>query len=98
MTTKNSCCPAALSKSKPLALLLCLCLCFSALLLVPVKASAEGEVGTVSVSLSGVPVAMDGVYSISAGINTEGCSLVSYGWYDASGPADGVFGTGSYRV
>ena len=78
-----------------LSLLLCLGICG----LIPVEASAEGEIGKVLTTLSNVPVAMDGVYSITAATSTEGCYLTSYGWYDESGsPADGTFGTGTYRV
>ena len=78
-----------------LSLLLCLGLCG----LIPMEASAEGEIGKVLTTLSNVPVAMDGVYSITAATSTEGCYLTSYGWFDSSGsPADGVFEAGTYRV
>ena len=78
-----------------LSLLLCLGLCG----LIPIEASAEGEIGKVLTTLSNVPVAMDGVYSITAATSTEGCYLTSYGWFDSSGsPADGVFEAGTYRV
>lgn len=78
-----------------LSLLLCLGICG----LIPTEASAEGEIGKVLTTLSNVPVAMDGVYSITAATSTEGCYLTSYGWYDSSGnPADGVFEAGTYRV
>lgn len=78
-----------------LSLLLCLGICG----LIPTEASAEGEIGKVLTTLSNVPVAMDGVYSITAATSTEGCYLASYGWYDSSGsPADGVFEAGTYRV
>ena len=86
-------------KNRILAGLLCLFLCLGICGLVPAEASAEGEIGKVLTTLSNVPVAMDGVYSITAATSTEGCYLTSYGWYDSSGaPADGVFGTGNYRV
>lgn len=78
-----------------LSLLLCLGICG----LIPTEASAEGEIGKVLTTLSNVPVAMDGVYSITAATSTEGCYLASYGWYDSNGsPADGVFEAGTYRV
>lgn len=78
-----------------LSLLLCLGLCG----LIPIEASAEGEIGKVLTTLSNVPVAMDGVYSITAATSTEGCYLTGYGWFDSSGsPADGVFEAGTYRV
>ena len=78
-----------------LSLLLCLGICG----LIPTEASAEGEIGKVLTTLSNVPVAMDGVYSITAATSTEGCYLTGYGWYDSNGsPADGTFGTGTYRV
>lgn len=78
-----------------LSLLLCLGICG----LIPTEASAEGEIGKVLTTLSHVPVAMDGVYSITAATSTEGCYLASYGWYDSNGsPADGVFEAGTYRV
>ena len=78
-----------------LSLLLCLGLCG----LIPIEASAEGEIGKVLTTLSNVPVAMDGVYSITAATSTEGCYLTGYGWYDSNGgPADGTFEAGTYRV
>lgn len=78
-----------------LSLLLCLGICG----LIPTEASAEGEIGKVLTTLSNVPVAMDGVYSITVATSTEGCYLTGYGWYDENGsPADGTFGTGTYRV
>lgn len=78
-----------------LSLLLCLGICG----LIPTEASAEREIGKVLTTLSNVPVAMDGVYSITAATSTEGCYLASYGWYDSNGsPADGVFEAGTYRV
>ena len=78
-----------------LSLLLCLGLCG----LIPIEASAEGEIGKVLTTLSNVPVAMDGVYNITAATSTEGCYLTGYGWYDSnSNPADGVFEAGTYRV
>ena len=84
---------------KSLAGLLCLFLCLGLCVLVPVEAGAQGEIGKVLTTLSNVPVAMDGVYGITAATSTEGCYLSSYGWYDSSGnPADGTFGTGNYRV
>lgn len=79
--------------------LLCLFLCLWLCALVPVTASAEGEIDKVLTTLSNVPVAMDGVYSISAATSTEGCYLTGYGWYDSNGnPADGTFEAGTYRV
>ncbi|MGN0982263.1 MAG: hypothetical protein ACI4O0_05145 [Candidatus Limivicinus sp.] len=86
-------------KNKIMAGLMCLLLCLSLFGLMPVEACAEGEIGKVLTTLSNVPVAMDGVYSITAATSTEGCHLTSYGWYDSSGnPADGTFGTENYRV
>ena len=71
-----------------LSLLLCLGLCG----LIPIEASAEGEIGKVLTTLSNVPVAMDGVYSITAATSTEGCYLTSYGWFDSSGSLGGLLG------
>ena len=86
-------------KKRALAGLLVLLLCLGICGLIPVEASAEGEIGKVLTTLSNVPVAMDGVYSITAATSTEGCYLTSYGWFDSSGsPADGVFEAGTYRV
>ena len=86
-------------KKRALAVLLVLLLCLGICGLIPVEASAEGEIGKVLTTLSNVPVAMDGVYSITAATSTEGCYLTSYGWFDSSGsPADGVFEAGTYRV
>ena len=86
-------------KKRIVAGLLCLFLCLGLCGLIPVEASAEGEIGKVLTTLSNVPVAMDGVYSITAATSSEGCYLTSYGWYDSSGnPADGTFGAGTYRV
>lgn len=86
-------------RKRTLAGFLCLFLCLGLCGLVPVEASAEGEIDKVLTTLSNVPVAMDGVYSISAATSTEGCYLTGYGWYDSSGnPADGTFEAGAYRV
>ena len=86
-------------KKRALAGLLVLLLCLGLCGLIPMEASAEGEIGKVLTTLSNVPVAMDGVYSITAATSTEGCYLTSYGWFDSSGsPADGVFEAGTYRV
>ena len=86
-------------KKRALAGLLVLLLCLGICGLIPVEASAEGEIGKVLTTLSNVPVAMDGVYSITAATSSEGCYLTSYGWFDSSGsPADGVFEAGTYRV
>ena len=79
-------------KKRLLAGLLCLFLCLGFCGLIPTAASAEGEIDKVLTTLSNVPVAMDGVYNITAATSTEGCYLTSYGWYDSNGnPADGVF-------
>ena len=86
-------------QKRALAGLLILLLCLGICGLIPTEASAEGEIGKVLTTLSNVPVAMDGVYSITAATSTEGCYLASYGWYDSNGsPADGVFEAGTYRV
>ena len=86
-------------KKRALAGLLCLFLCLGFCGLIPTEASAEGEIGKVLTTLSNVPVAMDGVYNITAATSTEGCYLTGYGWYDSNGsPADGVFEAGTYRV
>lgn len=86
-------------RKKLLTLFLCLCICLSVCGLVPVEAFADTEISKVLTTLSNVPVAMDGVYSITAATSTEGCYLTSYGWYDSNGsPADGTFESGTYRV
>lgn len=86
-------------KKKTLAGLLSLLLCLGICGLIPVEATAEGEISKVLTTLTNVPVVMDGVYSITAATSTEGCFLTGYGWFDAGGiPADGTFGTGTYRV
>lgn len=86
-------------KKRSLAGLFCLLFCLGICGLAPAEAAAGGEIGKVLTTLSNEPVVMDGVYGITAATSTEGCYLSSYGWYEADGsPADGTFGTGTYRV
>ena len=89
----------AATKKRLITALILICLCLSFCALAPVQASADGEINKVLVTLSREPVVMDGVYSATAATSTEGCSIVSYGWYDSNGnPANDTFGTSTYTV
>ena len=89
----------AATKKRLITGLILICLCLSFCALSPVQASADGEISKVLVTLSREPVVMDGVYSATAATSTEGCTIVSYGWYDSNGnPANDTFGTGNYQV
>ena len=73
----------AATKKRLITGLILICLCLSFCALTPVQASADGEISKVLVTLSREPVVMDGVYSATAATSTEGCTIVSYGWYDS---------------
>ena len=90
----------AATKKRLITALILVCLCLSFCALVPTQASADGEISKVLVTLSREPVAMDGVYSASVATSTEGCSIVSYGWYGSGGSLvdGGTFGTNTYTV
>lgn len=87
-------------KKRNITLVLVLALLLSMALLSPAQAWADGEITSIGVRLSQVPVYTNGVYSATVTIdNADVCTMVSYGWYDVNGaPADGTFGRDPYRM
>lgn len=79
--------------------LLVLCLCVSIAAAIPTAASADTTLEKVLVAMPSTPIAYMPVGNITASSSTEGCSVQSITWYDASGnPFTGTFGTQNYTV
>lgn len=78
-----------------LALCLCACICLA----FPVNASADVTLEKLLVAMPTTPIAYMPAGNISASSSTEGCSVQSLVWYDASGSQfSGTFGTQTYTV
>ena len=79
----------------PLALCLCACICLA----LPAAASADVTLDKLLVAMPTTPIAYMPAGNISASSSTEGCSVQSLVWYDASGSQfSGTFGTQNYTV
>ena len=78
-----------------LALCLCACICLA----FPVGARADVTLEKLLVAMPTTPIAYMPAGNISASSSTEGCSVQSLVWYDASGSQfSGTFGTQTYTV
>lgn len=78
-------------------LMLCLCVCIAAAM--PAAASADTTLDKVLVAMPSTPIAYMPVGNITASSGTDGCTVQSITWYDASGSQlTGTFGTQNYTV
>ena len=87
------------SMKNRLTALLALCLCACICLALPAAASADVTLDKLLVAMPTTPIAYMPAGNISASSSTEGCSVQSLVWYDASGSQfSGTFGTQNYTV
>ena len=63
------------------------------------KAYADNSIKKILTTISATPVALMDPGTITAATSTEGCYIISAGWFDAAGNAVvGAFGTETYRL
>ena len=81
------------------SVLLSLCLGWGILSFIPVTASADTVIEKVLATAQPSPVVLMDISSVAVATSTEGCTVGSVTWYDASGnPASGSFQQQNYRL
>ena len=81
------------------SVLLSLCLGWGILSFIPATASADTVLDKVLATAQPSPVVLMDISSVAVATSTEGCTVGSVTWYDASGnPASGSFQQQNYRL
>lgn len=81
------------------SVLLSLCLGWGILSFIPATASADTVLDKVLATAQPSPVVLMNISSVAVATSTEGCTVGSVTWYDASGnPASGSFQQQNYRL